>query len=496
MRKIFIAGLLALLLWSPLALAQRADPIPVIEGPLIGPVEREHRATIGGAPVRYRSIFREYALSADGRAQATISATAYLRTDVRQGVVRPVFFFFNGGPGASSSPLHFEAFGPRLRPQGRGAIGPFADNPDSLLDVADLVFVDPVGTGFSRVLPGGDGSAYWAPRGDAAAVLQLIREWLRDNDRDTSPVFIAGESYGGFRLATMMRDAGDLNLHGLLLISPATNMSALAGATPGDDRFVFSLPTMAVAAWHHEKVDRRGRTAEIFYAEAAAFAESDYLAALHQGSALPAADRERIAHRMADYIGLPPAEILAADLRVSDDRFVDGLLRDRNQLVGRLDTRIAAPVRPPAREGRPAAANDPSLGLGSTNVIRSPAITRYMADELGVNPGRDYVSLTLDVNFRWNWLEPTDNRVLLYNPLGNIAAAMAARPSLRLMVVGGLYDLAVPVAGARYAVRHAAIPLDRVRLLALPAGHSPFDTAETRNRFATEVRDFLRGDAR
>ena len=494
MRMLRLAVLVfALCLWAPPAAAQRADPVPVVAGPLLGPVTTEHRAAINGASVPYRASFREYELrSADGRPQATISATSYVRTDGGGPESRPVFFFFNGGPGASSSPLHFTAFGPRLRPPGRApATEPFTDNPDSLLDVADLVFVDPVGTGFSRVLPDGDGAPYWSPRGDAAAVLLLIRNWLRDNARTGSPLFIAGESYGGFRLATMIRDAADLNLRGLLMISPATSMAGQAGAAPDDNRYVFAVPTMAAAAWHHEKIDRRGRTVEQFNDEASRFAESDYLAALHQGSALPDDERRRVAQRLADYIGLTPDAILAADLRVSDDLFVESLLRDSNQLVGRLDTRVAAPVRPPARQDRPAAANDPSLGLGATNVILAPAITRYMADELGVRPGRDYVSLTLDVNFRWNWLEPAEDRVRLYNPLRNVSDAMANRPGLRLMVAGGLYDLAVPVAGARYAVRHAGLPLERVHFLALPAGHSPFDEAPVRNRFANEVRAFV-----
>jgi hypothetical protein len=194
---------------------------------------------------------------------------------------------------------------------------------------------------------------------------------------------------------------------------------------------------------------------------------------------------------MAAFIGLPAADILAADLRVSTDRFVESLLRDRGQVVGRLDARVTAPVRAPARAGRPAAAHDPALGLGASNVIRAPAITRYMRDELHVPVDRDYVSLTLDVNFRWNWFEPTEDRRLYYNPLANIAAAMAARPGLRLMVVGGRYDLAVPAAGVRYAVGHAGIPLDRVRFLVLDSGHSPFEEPANRHLFAARLRAFL-----
>lgn len=474
------------------AASQRADPVPEVAGPILGPVVSEHRATIGGRSIPYRAIFREYELKSEqGRPLATISATAYVRSDVPKGVDRPVFFFFNGGPGASSSPLHFSAFGPRLRPERREATGPFTDNPDSPLDVADLVFVDPVGTGFSRVLPGGDGRPFWSPMADASAVLKLVKQWLADNGRTQSPVFIGGESYGAYRLATMMREAGDLNLHGLLLISPATSTAGMAGAASDDLDRVFALPVMAVAAWHHQAVPRRAATAEQHHADAVAFAESDYLVALHQGSALAEAERRRTAGRMAELIGLPPDLILENDLRISDDLFVKALLRDRNLLVGRLDTRVTAPVQPPARSDRPAAANDPALGLGRTNVIRSPAITRYMREELGVPVDREYVSLTLDVNFNWNWFEPTEDRRLYHNPLGHVARLMTEKPDLRMMVVGGIYDLATPTLAARHAIRHSGITLDRVRFLALPAGHSPFEEPANRARFADAVRGFV-----
>lgn len=490
-RRLGLAYLLTAALGTAPAAGQRMDPVPIVAGPLIGPVTSTHRIEIGGAEIPYRALFREYPLAdGDGRAVATISATAYLRSDVADPAARPVFFFFNGGPGASSSPLHFQAFGPRLRGEGDA---PFQDNPSSPLDVADLVFVDPVGTGFSRILPDGDGAPYWAPLGDAQAVLSLIRRWLADNGRTGSPLFIAGESYGGFRLATMMRDTGDLNIAGLMFISPMLDASGLAGADTADQGHVFRLPSMAIAAWHHEAVDRRGMTAEAFFEEAARFAESDYLVALQQGSALPADERDRIAARMAAYIGLPAQRIAAADLRIGNDAFVRELLADRGLLVGRLDARVAAPVRPPGRSDRPAAANDPSLGLGASNVIRSAPITAYMRDELLVPVDRDYVSLTLDVNFRWNWAEPVRDRTAYYNPLRNVAALMAERPAVRMMVVGGLYDLATPVTAARYAVRHGAIPSERVDFLILPAGHSPFDTAETRGRFAAGLRGFVRG---
>jgi carboxypeptidase C (cathepsin A) len=495
MRLRFSASLvmsIAFMASSAASQPMKPDPIPEIAGPPVGPVVTTHAVAIRGSRIPYRAIFREYALTANGKAQATISATSYVRSDVRDPAGRPVFFFFNGGPGASSSPLHFEAFGPRLRGAKASSPAGFSDNGSSLLDVADLVFIDPVGTGFSRVLPGGDARPYWTPLGDAESVLYLIRAWLRDNHRETSPVFIAGESYGGFRLATMSRDLGDLNVAGLVFISPSlTHCDGCAGS---DASFVSAFPSMAMAAWHHGKVAQRGRTPTRFFDEASHFAQTDYLLALEQGSALAPGERQRIARRMSSYIGLSPEQIANADLRISDDVFVDSLLRDRNEVIGRLDTRVAAPVHPPARQGRPKAANDPSLGLGATNVIRSPAITRYMHDALHVPIERDYVALSLDVNFSWRWTDGdgAGDEALSQFPLRSVAKLMRIRPKLRIMVVGGLYDLAVPVLEVRYTIDHSQVPLDRVRFLVLDAGHSSYDTPEARSAFAGAMREFVR----
>jgi carboxypeptidase C (cathepsin A) len=490
-RALFAAMLLAAGQPSP---AQRAEPVPVVGGPILGPVARPHGIMLRGELVPYRAIFREHPLTdGQGRVQATISATAYVRSDAAGTAQRPVFFFFNGGPGASSSPFHFGAFGPRIR---SGDGGDFADNPDSLLDVADLVFADPVATGFSRIPPEGDGTPFWNPAGDAAAMLRLIRSWLEENGRTASPLYIGGQSYGGFRLATMMGDAEDLNLKGLLFVSPSFSASWATGAAEDYRDDVLRFPSYAAAAWHHGKVDRRGLSLEQFFAEADAFARTDYLLALHGGQLLSEAKRSDIAGRMESFIGIPAARIADADLRISPDAFVTALLADREMVIGRLDMRVTAPVRPPARSDRPAAANDPALGLGATNVIISEPIGRYMREHVGLDPGRPYVSLTLDVNFRWDWQAVSGDRRLHFNPLPNVARVMLERPQLGMMIAGGLYDLATPAAAQRHAVAHSGIPLERVRFVTLPAGHSPYEGAAERAQLGEALRAFIEQESR
>jgi len=483
---------MALLVTAGAAQRTKPDPIPTLAGPIEGPYGRDHIVTIGGRAITYTASWREYPLSQDGKVQATISATAYVRKDVdaAQRSKRPVMFLFNGGPGASSSGVHFSAFGPRLRDRGApGAPTSYADNPDSPLDEADMVFIDPVGTGFSRILPEGSGKPYWGFKGDAGAVLTLIRNWLKDNQREGAPVVLVGESYGGFRALSMLPELGDLNLAGLVLISPAVDLSYMGGGADFDTGGVFNFSSMAAAAWYHQKVDRRGLTAEQFFEEANRFAGSDYAAALYRGASLTADERTAIAKRMSAYIGLSPEILVEANLRPSVDLFVQKLLADRSEAIVRLDARRASPVKPASdgRSDRPMAANE--LGLGRTNVSKSADVAAYLRDRAGVPFNRDYVSLTLDVNFSWNWREPTDAAREYYNPMANLPKVLKDKPGLKVLVVGGLYDIAVPIAQVRYAIDHAGIPAGRVDYMIEPAGHTAF--SEDRPGFLKRVRTVL-----
>jgi carboxypeptidase C (cathepsin A) len=464
MRGWLIVGL-ALLLASPLNAA----------GPPIPPVTTHHHAVVGGQGLDYEATFAEQVLTdKSGKPQATISGTAYVRTGVTNRSARPVTFAFNGGPGASSSPLHFSAFGPRLvERRSRGESPSIRDNPQSLIDITDLVFIDPVGTGFSRVLEGGDGQRYWSVDGDAKAVLGFIREWLKRNGRTASPVYIAGESYGGTRLAEMLGDADDINLAGLIFISPAlANLS-----DESDLGYALALPSMAVAAVQNGKVDAQGRSVEAVFEEARAFAMSDYLLALVEGSRLPDSERDKIAERMSALIGLPARFIADKKLRVDAETFRKTLREKDGLVVGRLDTRVTAPI-PKRTPDRPSAANDPALGLGASNVIVSDAIGAYMRNELRVPTAEPYISLTLDVNFKWTW--PRTRGLEAPSYTANISKIMADKPKLRLLLIGGYYDLAVPVLAPRYALDHAWLPKDRVRMVALETGHSAFEGDEGR----------------
>lgn len=197
---------------------------------------------------------------------------------------------------------------------------------------------------------------------------------------------------------------------------------------------------------------------------------------------------------MAALIGLPVEAISAANLRIETQSFLEKLLAGDGLIVGRLDTRVTAPKPDPAKAPqRPPGANDPALGLGASNVIKSEPIKAYMDRELSVHTARDYLSLTLDVNFRWNWRGEGNSPQFYFNQTQNIAAVMAKQPRMRVLLLGGYYDLAVPLLAPRYALSHAGVPLDRVDMHAVVAPHSAFQGDTNLANGSRVVHEFLRG---
>lgn len=453
----------------------------------------KHSIELRGRSVPYTVEWAELALPiGSSTPDATISATSYLR-DGAADATRPVIFAFNGGPGASSTPLHFGLLGPRVRVETPGSPSPqFVDNPDSLLDAADLVFIDPVGTGFNRELRPGGLSPYLTVQADAKAVEALIRHWLKGHGRSASPIVVVGESYGGMRAAMLAPLLADLDLRGLVLVSPMIDGSA--SMTGNSDQAVISeLPTMAVTAAYHGRTTAAGRSPDQIFEQARALAQGPLASALQLGRSLPAEVRDRLAGEIAPMIGLPAATVARYNLRVPSQDFLEQLLPEK--VVGRIDTRKVGPAQPtPLIAGRNKAADDPALKMGASNVKKSPSARQYFTDEVGVPPGRDYVALTLDVNFAWDWRAPSpkfeDNASAL-NSAPVLARVMQSRPGLKLFVATSHYDLATPALAARYSLAHADVPIERTTLRTYAAGHAPYEGEGERAVVASDLRSFL-----
>ncbi|MES2033922.1 MAG: peptidase S10 [Pseudomonadota bacterium] len=451
-----------------------------------------HVGRFNGETVRYTATVSEAFLKDDkGAPAATVTTIAYLRDGVKDRASRPVMFVFNGGPGASSSPLHMGALGPAIRttPTTEGG-DPWKTNGYSPLDAVDLVFIDPVGTGFSRPFQGADTKAWYSRSGDAVAIKSVIRDWLKANGREDSPRYLAGESYGTTRAAMMFKVGEPLRFDGVLLI-------ALVGDASGREMpYVASLPTMAAGAWRHERIDRAGRTVDQVYAEALEFARTDYLAALVKGSSLPADERRRIAERMAALIGLPVGLILKSDLRIEKNTWMFNLLKDQGLRTGLLDVQVTAPLEP----GQDGAIDDPALGVVpkrapgapaapppspmQLGAIPSPAVGAYMTRALKYPSTETYYGVNFKVNAAWDYDGENDANLAL-------GKAMVADPKMRLFWAAGYYDLTTPAYAARYTLDQSGIPEDRLTAAYFAGPHGVYDGEDNLRVFTDAVRGFV-----
>lgn len=430
-------------------------------------VATPHVAMIDGREITYDAIVTETPVSnAAGDPAAVVVTYGYVAKNAGDAAQRPVLFIFNGGPGASSSPLHMKAFGPRrLVEDAEGAR--LVDNDFSLLDVADLVFIDPPGTGASMPLAGADAQSLFSVSGDARAVAEVVEAWRVANGRTQSPFALVGESYGTARALAMLHEEEEAKLplpDGVALLSMAI------GDTSGpviDD--VVLLPTLAAVAWYHQAIDRQGMSAQQWFDRALAFAQTDYAAALIKGPGLSDTDKAAIAKRMSGLLGLAEADLIAADLRLDKPFFMLNLLRDKGLRTGQLDARA---LRAIAESDFQPPFDDPSMTLGTST---TEAIETYLANELRYTLPSAYRSLNLGINFKWGWGEGQSYRSARFAPF--LADALAKKPGMAVYTAGGIFDITTPAYAGIFALDQAAIPGANRTTKLYAAGHSVFEDA-------------------
>ena len=493
-----LAGLLAVSIFTPSATVVSQVPQALIEHqPAIAVTKQT--GTFGGQSVAYTAIVEENILKgADSVPNAFLVTIAYVRDGVRDQTKRPVAFVFNGGPGASSSPLHFNGIGPRVAD--RGAV---VNNPHSILDAVDLVFVDPVGTGFSRPYSTEIGKQfYWSLNGDAASVKEVIERWLKTHRRESSPRYLIGESYGATRIAAMLRNHKDLKFDGVVLIS------ALGGNPPQPYMaYARNLPSMAVSAWYHEKIPRAGRSVDQMWNETIAFAKDEYTAALARGDSLPADEKNRVAERLSSLTGLPTDFIVEKNLKLSPQDWLMNILKDKGLRVSNQDTRATGPLVLTAEQ---AAASSPADGLGGTRIgtaMQAPALVpgspeeaaavaaprtlspleNYLRSELQFKTPESYRSLNLDINAFWRL-----NGIGTFDPAPGVADGMRGNQSMRMFWIQGYFDLNTPAYSALASYEQAGLTGERVSGMMAPGPHTAFATDETKQLLSAALRKWIR----
>src|SRR5215211_6484687 len=435
---------------------------------------------------------------------------------------RPVTFVFNGGPGASSAYLHVGAVGPkRVDFPADGtlpALPPkLVHNEESWLAFSDLVFVDPVGTGFSRIIdkeaekkdgesknggggqPGGepDPNEYFGYKRDLESLNEFMGRWLSANRRWGSPVFIAGESYGGYRVGRLVRvlqENAGIGLSGAILISPALEIGGLASGDYDVLPWVDRLPTMAGAAAHHgrSRAFENGTPLDDVRREAETFATGDYTAFLTRGAAMPAGERERILSRFADFVGLSVEFVTRAEGRIPINVFARELLRDERKVLGLYDATIT--VTDPFPDREPFGGPDPTLsGIGAAYTM---AINRQLRSEIGVETDREYTLLSYEVNQE---RQDDDKRHFFVPPVGatdDFRYGMALNPHVQAFITHGQFDLVTPYYASdrlRNLMRLEPAIADRVTVRHFGGGHMFYAWEASRRAFTAAISEFVAG---
>ena len=487
-----------LLVFSSLIWSQDSTEKMVIPEPKM--FVTKHQINNGGKNIAYTATAKEtYLLDDNGEPVASIWSVAYTQDNTNP-ASKPVTFVFNGGPGSASVWLHFGMFGPELvkissdATEDDGA-APYklVKNETGLLDLTDLVFIDPVGTGYSHVIGKGKVQDYWGLVEDANSIAKFMRQWITENNRWFSPKYIAGESFGTTRavaVANTLEGSGqNMALNGLILISQALDYEGSTSIPGNITSFITYLPSMAATAWYHKKAGQ-GKTLEAFVQECRDFTYNTYAPALYKGNLLSETEKNEIAEKLSYFIGLPKAYILKSNLRILMHRFQKQLLYDEGLALGRLDGRFMGDEGDKVSEG-------PHLGDASDYQIDgafTATLNYYYANELKVKMDRPYLTSNEEINKTWRWRPVPDGTYwepMPVNVADQLGETMRRNTAMKVMVASGYYDLICPFFDTEYTFSRHDIVRKRVELKYYESGHMVYLHEPDFLKLNQDIRDFL-----
>lgn len=423
-------------------------------------VTTRHAIDLPGGQLRYAASAGTVRVGRDD--DTPLADVFYLAYRADSPAVRPVTFLFNGGPGSASLWLNIGGFGPKRAPTLTPHATPpapyaFGDNPHTLLVHSDLVFLDAVGTGFSRLAGDGRTDEVWGVDQDVDVFARAILRYLTITDSWQAPRYLFGESYGTSRAAALVHRLQNLgaDFNGVVMLSTLLNW---ATTQPGlDQGYVNLLPSYAATAWYHGKANGSGRPLETFLNDARVFAHGTYAAALQRGDLLPAEEEQAVAARLADYTGIDAAVLRRKRLRIEMEDFRRELLGAEGKLIGRFDTRFVADHQYVVGTG----AFDPATDDAATAGVNSAHLSgfhQHLSVDLGYRTDLHYRPLNnMTIAAAWDWHHKApgiDAPLQVPNVSLDLSAAMRRNPALRVLVMGGVYDLATPFAGAEFDISH------------------------------------------
>ncbi len=466
------------------------------------PVRKQHAMRIGSGSLKYESTAGTMKLETDdGKHKADVFYVAYtLNGNEEKRVQRPITFAFNGGPGSSSVWLHLGSLGPRavvMDDDGNPLSAPhqLRDNVHTWLKWTDLVFIDPVGTGYSRTAADGKREEFHGVIEDAESVAEFIRRWTAENARWLSPKYLAGESYGTTRaaaLADLLQQKHGMAISGVLLISAVLSFQTIAfrHSTVNDLPYISFLPALAATSWYHKKLSARyQKNFDLLIREAREFAGKEYLFALMTGHRLSTAERQAVADRVAELTGLSAEYVLSCNLRVDAMRYMKELRRSERLVVGRLDSRFTGHDSDAAGEMPDA---DPSYS--NITGIYTAGIYDYLRRELGYETPMTYEVLTPKVH-PWKWGDADQGYL---NVASNLASAMRSNAHMKVFVANGFFDLATPFFATELTLDHMEVETsvlrERVTMKYYMAGHMMYIHQASLKQFTRDVEAFYKNN--
>jgi len=452
-----------------------------------------HSLLVDGQRIDYEATAGTMALTDEsGKPEANFFFVAYVLQPADQPATRPITFIFNGGPGAAAVWLHLGAVGPkRIELQDDGLPGApphrLIDNPQTWLDKSDLVFIDPVGTGYSRAAEGKKPQDFFGVEKDIDSVAHFIRLYLTRYQRWSSPKFLAGESYGTTRaagLASHLLDRNGIDLNGIILISTVLNFQTLSGGDGNALPYALYLPSYTAIALYHHKLQAEDE--QKLLEEVGRYAMSDYLKALAEGSALAPQARADVLEHLSRYTGLAADLIDKADLRIDPDVFRKKLLNDQRLILGRFDGRITGPDTSPASDD---AGFDPSLSLYLP--VYAGTFNDYVRRELKFESDLSYEVLSGRVG---PWDFGTEGGMGYLDVTDSLRRAMVENPHLKILVASGYEDLATPYLATNYTFDHLDLSgrlRTRVTQTYYHSGHMVYHDPASLRKLKEDVADFI-----
>ncbi len=491
-----------LLLTPPPVTADDSDDTAEAALPVPPPLHAESsgRVRIDGKHIDYRATAGTLEMkNDDSEVIAHYGYTAYVRADTDKRS-RPLLFAYNGGPGSASMWLHMGILGPQrtvVEDTAFSTRGPFryTNNEYSILDKADLVMIDPVGTGFSRAVGKGKGEDFWGVSKDIQTVSDFIARYITANGRWTSPKYLLGESYGGIRsggVAWDLLNRHSIALDGVVLVSPYMDYIAGSAGTPNDLPYVNYLSTFAATAWYHGVSEFRPESLDTMVEEAERFALEQYAPLLLQGSAASAAARQEVLRGLQRLTGISADYWERANLRIDEARFAKELLRNQRKTVGRIDSRFVG-------DGINHVAEDfmydpffPAVGPAFVATFND-----YYREVIGVKTDLTYIT-SAGLWEAWSQ-EHTHPGPVGTQPVANtavdLAFAMTQNPNMRVLVQQGYYDLATPLGATRHFLRHMDLPeklRGNISEAYYEAGHMMYLHPPSMASFKADLAHFIR----